>query len=506
LKANIISKIKPAPTIEMLDLIEARMSHEANENFYKFRQFMASAFKKKGLKLGWFQREVCYALMQFFNDFKAGKRPILLIETPPQHGKSHMVVDFIAWVLGHDPSLQVIYTSISERLGIRANLRLQRIFDSNKYQNCFRDSRIGTNNVVTISNQQLRNREMLEMIGHDGSFRNTTINGQIVGEGLDIGVIDDPLKGREQANSKTIRDKTWDWLTDDFFTRFSEYAGFIGIATSWHIDGPLERLAKKNPDIKILKYPAIVESLPYSRTHADMENRKEGDALFPKLKSKEFLLERQKLMALLSWQSLYQQNPQPLGGNLIDGSLFTRYKVAPIIKYRIIYGDTALKTAEANDYSVLEEWGKGEDGKIYLLNLRRGKWTAPVLEKTLEDFWSECAARDLNLFGTLRKVKIEDKASGTGLIQGIKKKNKIPIEGIPRSVDKYTRWCDVSGYQESGYVCLPDNAPWVSGFIAENEEFTADDSHRYDDQIDPMMDAIKEMLAGNTLDIWENLA
>jgi len=68
---------------------------------------------------------------------RAGKRPILLLQTPPQHGKSLSVIDFIAWAIGHDPELRVIYTSFSDRLGIRANLRLQRILDSKEYRRLF---------------------------------------------------------------------------------------------------------------------------------------------------------------------------------------------------------------------------------------------------------------------------------------------------------------------------------------------------------------------------------
>jgi hypothetical protein len=213
---------------------------EAKDNFWVYRQYI-----NPSLKLSWFQKEIAYALMQFYEDYKAGRRPKLIIEAPPQHGKSVQVIEFISWLAGHDPDAKTIYASFSERLGIRANLRLQRIYDSEKYKQVFPETQINKQNTVTISGQFLRNREILEYVNREGYFRNTTVNGSITGESLDISVLDDCVKGRAEAESQTIRDKTWEWLTDDFFTRFSESAGMLVIGTRWHIDDPMGRLMSK---------------------------------------------------------------------------------------------------------------------------------------------------------------------------------------------------------------------------------------------------------------------
>jgi predicted phage terminase large subunit-like protein len=76
---------------------------------------------------------------------------------------------------------------------------------------------------------------------------------------------------------------------------------------------------------------------------------------------------------------------------------------------------------------------------------------------------------------------------------------------VQRSKDKYTRVSDILGYIESGYVSLPIDSPFICDFVAECEAFTADDSHAHDDQIDPMCDAITEMLQSNGLRAWENM-
>ena len=109
-----------------------------------------------------------------------------------------------------------------------------------------------------------------------------------------------------------------------------------------------------------------------------------------------------------------QQSPAPLGGGIIKGSAFGRYDVLPKIKYRMIFADTANKTKTYNDYSVFQCWGLGEDNKLYLIDQIRGKWEAPDLKQQAKDFWAKHKA--IKGYGALRKLNIEDAASGTGLI------------------------------------------------------------------------------------------
>jgi len=243
--------------------------------------------------------------------------------------------------------------------------------------------------------------------------------------------------------------------------------------------------------MEVMRFPAL--SSP-DAILMDNDPRPPGSdlPLFPELKSKEFLLLRKTAMANAYWQALYQQNPINIGGNLIRGESFRRFDVIPKIQYRKIYGDTAQKTKEANDYSVFECWGKAESGSAILLDLIRGKWEAPELERRAVAFWNKHAA--MEGLGVLRELCIEDKASGTGLIQKIRNDNQIPVKGIERTTDKLTRIMDVLPYIDTGMVGFLSGAPFESDFIAECEEFSPDDSHAHDDQIDPMCDAISDML------------
>src|SRR5699024_9280380 len=107
----------------------------------------------------------------------------------------------------------------------------------------------------------------------------------ITGETLDIGIIDDPLKGWVESNSKVVRERTKSWYVADFRTRFAENAGMIFIMTRWHVDDLLSYIISKNySNVKHLIYPAIAEK--------DEQHRNKGEPLFPELKSLDFLLER----------------------------------------------------------------------------------------------------------------------------------------------------------------------------------------------------------------------
>jgi len=152
----------------------------------------------------------------------------------------------------------VIYGSFSDRLGVRANRRLQRTYDGFQYQSIFR-TRIGIENVATATGRWSRNDEILEYQNAEGYFRNTTVGGAITGESLDLGVIDDPIKSRSESMSEAVRNRTWEWLTDDFLPRFSDKGALVMILTRWNLDDPAGRLIKHYPGLRVLRYPALAE-------------------------------------------------------------------------------------------------------------------------------------------------------------------------------------------------------------------------------------------------------
>lgn len=471
-------------TSDDLDLIEQYMIAKSRESFWAYRQYL-----NPNLKIGWWQREVARELMAFYRQLVAGERPMLIIQAPPQHGKSVQAVEFISWLAGINPDIRTIYASFSQDLGMRANRDLQRIYTGDKYRKTFPETVIGNQDDGT---KATANQFFLQYAGKSGYFRNTTIGGQITGQSLDLGVIDDPIKGRKEANSKVVRDAAWSWFTDDFFTRFSEEAGMLAILTRWHVDDPIGRLIEKYPHVKVLSYPAIATR--------DEKHRKEGEPLFPEHKSLDFLMARKEVMPEANWLALYQQSPVILGGEIFKDHWWQYHDYTfddhPEWDYRIIYADTALKTGQSNDYSVFQLWA-AYSGNIYLLDQIRGKWEAPELLKVGRAFYERHL--DPTNRGYLRGMKVEDKASGTGLIQTLQREG-VTVIPIPRSTDKESRANDVLPSIEAGRVFLPRKASWLAGL---KEELAAFPNGVHDDQIDPLIDAIADnCLTTYSLDAW----
>jgi hypothetical protein len=114
-------------------------------------------------------------------------------------------------------------------------------------------------------------------------------------------VIDDYVKDRNEANSKGARDKTWGWFTDVYMPRFSATSGLLILCTRWHIDDLLGRYLQRNPDVKVLRYPAIAETDEW--WDAPKYRRKTGEALFPEFKPLDLLMERKRHAAVSLWAS-----------------------------------------------------------------------------------------------------------------------------------------------------------------------------------------------------------
>ncbi len=227
----------------------------------------------------------------------------------------------------------------------------------------------------------------------------------------------------------------------------------------------------------------------------------DGELLFPERFPAHVVARDKIVMGSNAVAGQFQQRPSPRGGGMIKGAWFGRYSALPKMQWRQMFGDTAQKTGENNDYSVFELWGMGYDNRIYLIDLVRGKWESPELKRTLIDFWSKHTALTSPDTGELRSVGVEDKVSGTSLIQEVRRDGRIPIYGIQRNKDKLQRVNDYTPQIEAGYVMIPSESPFVSDFVAECEAFTANDSHAYDDQIDPMLDAIETMRCQGFADI-----
>lgn len=437
-----------------------------------------------------FAQELCAAIEQFLEDQRAGKRPVLVVQAPPQHGKSDIVSRYApAWLFGQNPDLSIGGLSYAKDLASDMNRDVQRIMLSPEYGRLFPDASLSAKRAVHVDLESKRNSDVFEIVNRKGRYIGAGVGGPLTGKRLDIGIIDDPIKNAQEALSQVTKDSVWNWYITTFATRLSKNSGQIIMATSWATDDLSGRAIAATPRAKVLKFVAV--NMPGEKGY-DV-NRRQG-ALVPELHPLDKLLETKALMSDYFWSAMYQQSPIALGGNMFKTDGFKFWKgVPPKLKWRAVYADTAQKTKEHNDYSVFQCWGESWDGQAVMLDQIRGKWEAPELLSQAKAFWGKHKIGGDGM-GVLRSFNVEDKASGTGLIQSM---TGIPVVGIPRSVDKITRAMDAIPLIQSGNVLLPEDAPWLSDYLSE---FAAFPKGTHDDQIDPTMDAIADILSPQKTD------
>ncbi len=311
-------------------------------------------------------------------------------------------------------------------------------------------------------------------------------------------IIDDPIKPDDVSSEATRKFINARWQ-NTFRSRLGdEKVPVIVIMQRLHVDDfTAHLLATSGEQWHVLKLPIEIdgecasisdhaEMIPHGLPNGPLWEKKHTEAEIDVLR-----------LSPLEFAGQYMQEPTVAGGNLFKSEWFLEHDEPPRIKWRAIYVDTAQKTKERNDYSVFEHWGQGMDGKAYLLDLVRGRFEAPELEATAIRLWNEAAHLDRDRWGVLRKMAVEDKVSGTGLIQGLKRK-AIPVVAIQRDKDKFTRAQDIVPSVAAGLVSIPKNAPWRKDFMSEILAFP-DGAH--DDQVDPMMDAVLDMCGSPQLTI-----
>lgn len=480
---------------QTLEAYKRRAISEARSSLMGFTLYTNPLYET-----GWFNELLSAELDQFLSDVEAGKMPRLMIFAPPRSGKSEKASRrFPAYVLGKHPDWNVIACSYSSDLANRMSRDTQRIVGSKKYADVFPDTSLPSSR--TGAGGAIRTAELWEVVNakgeiHGGSYRAAGVNGGITGQGMNIGIIDDPAKDYKTASSPTYQEAVIDWYDTTFFTRADpKINGIIIILTRWHQNDLAGQLLKKAEEggeqWRVVSFPMEAEKDEVHELNGKKYLlRKPGEILFPERMPQEFV-DKAKQRGSLVWNALYQQRPTAKGGGLIKSEWFGEYKELPVMKWRAVYGDTAQKTKEVNDFSVFEHWGLGVDGYMYLIDMIRGKWEADELKRRAIAFWNSC--KQLKN-GPLRHMAIEDKASGTGLIQSIRKDALCPVKAIQRDKDKYTRLMDTQGFIESGYIKLPTDKPFINDFLVEMEAINPE-FNTHDDQLDPMMDAITEMKA-----------
>lgn len=159
-----------------------------------------------------------------------------------------------------------------------------------------------------------------------------------------------------------------------------------------------------------------------------------------------------------------------------------------------IFADTAQKTGQHNDFTVFIL--AGADGRnVYILDLMRDRLEAPDLISAAKAFYERHRPNRITNPVRFAGFFVEDKVSGTGLIQTLRRETDIPVIPIQRDRDKVSRVNDVLPYIRAGRLFVPESAPWANAYIGELAAFSPAMTHEHDDQVDPTCDALSELLS-----------
>jgi|LSQX01.2.fsa_nt_gb predicted phage terminase large subunit-like protein len=405
------------------------------------------------------------------DDVACGKIKRLMIWMPPQHGKSMMITEtFPSYYLGKNPDSRAMIGSYNDNFA-------QKFGRKNRDKIAeFGEEIFG----ISLSKEK-NSAASWDIAGHAGGMISVGIGGAATGEGAHLLIIDDPIKNREEANSKTMRDKVHEEYRSTFKTRVRPGGAIIIVMTRWHEDDLCGRLL--NPeygepdDWEIIRLPAEAEV-------DDLLGRAEGDSLWPEGGfTSEWLAQQKAAVGSYAYAGLYQQRPSPAEGGIIRRSWFKFYKQPPsTIGTQAQSWDCTFKDGDNNDFVAGHVWGK-QGADFFLLDRVHGRMG---ITETMQ------AIRTLSAKHPKARAKyVEDAANGPAVIELLKKKVPGLIPVRPEG-GKIVRAQAVSPYIEAGNVYLPDPsiAPWVHDFIEECANFP---NGAHDDDVDAMSQAIIQL-------------
>lgn len=251
----------------------------------------------------------------------------LIIQAPPQHGKSQGSSRFLpSFILGHYPDKKIVICSYAATIAKDFNRDCQRIIDSELYAQLFPDTRLNYSNVVTVSNNYLRNSDVFEIVGRRGSLMVVGRGGSLTSKTADIMILDDLYKDSLEANSPIVRENAWDWYTKVARTRLHNNSQQLIVFTRWHPEDIIGKIleteqviiAKKWSDFEnIPKGAWVLVNFEAIRTEqpSEIDQRQKGEALWPERHSLDRLLSLRKIDPV-GFECLHQGNPANAEGKL----------------------------------------------------------------------------------------------------------------------------------------------------------------------------------------------
>jgi predicted phage terminase large subunit-like protein len=418
-------------------------------------------------------------------DLASGKISRLIIEAPPRHGKSFLAaIHFPAWFLGKYPTKQIIVASHSAEYASDIGRSIRNLVGNPETEKIF-------NGLGLAQDSKAADRWHTTA---GGVFVGVGVGSSVLGRGAHLALIDDPLKGHEEADSKLMRERLWSWYQASLYTRLMPGAGICVIATRWSFDDLTGRLLDaqdKNPNAdkwEVVHLPAIAED-------GDILGRLPGEALWPEWFPIETLKKVREAITIREgprfWSALYQQRPVEEEGTQFRKSWFKYYgrdihrqieatlrneKASP--GYFRVYGasDYAV-TSQGGDFTVHMVVGVDQRGDIYVLDLWRGQETSDVwveavvdlMEKWKPMMWAEESGQIAKSIGPYLQKRMRERNV------------YCRREQFSSATDKVSRTRSIAARASMGKVYLPEGDGWTGSFLYELTRFPVGIN---DDQVD----------------------
>jgi predicted phage terminase large subunit-like protein len=375
-------------------------------------------------------------------------------------------VAYVAWRLGHDPTLRVIVVSYSAELAAELHRQFRMVVKSAWYAELFPNVRWAKETSVEF------------VTSRGGGRYATSVGGTLTGRGADLIIVDDPLNAAE-SHSETARKKLIDWFGGTLASRLNDKTRnpMIVVAQRLHEDDLPGHLLRAG-GWQHLSLPATALErerilIGPGRFHL----RRPGEALHEAREPLHVLEQIRAEIGSLKFSAQYQQQPVPLEGNLVRREWFKPYDALPPRTYnsRIVQSwDVAATTGSGSDYSVCTTWlicG----GNFYLLHVFRERLTYPPLR---------CKVIELAQEHRTETILIEDAGFGLNLIQDLYTDkpawmpNPIGIKPVSTKLDRFEAQ---TAKIEAGHLRIPNEAHWLGAFLNEMLAFP---NARHDDQVD----------------------
>ena len=412
-----------------------------------------------------------------------GKRNLAITIAPRAYKTTFASRYFPAWCLAEvSPDCEFILTSYSEGLAVGNAMTIRKFIAQEWHQDLYPHLRV---------DRKSRDVQNYFMTTAGGAVYAVGTGGTITGMGAGktrngFGgaiIIDDPLKAQDSRSMKE-RENCINFYSGVLKNRKNNalHTPIILIQQRLHVDDLVGWVLKNEPkDWALVSFPAIVDGKllnPVTMNMEDLANLKEVDPV--------------------TYWAQYMQTPIVPGGSMIKLDWWKTYKLSENVYkkgYMFITADTAFKSKEDSDQSVLQCWMANRDG-MFLLDAVYGRWEFPQLLENAATFWRKW--RQYNV----REFFVEDKASGTPLAQTLEMNGLPAVAWKPQdfdfATDKVGRVSDAAFLVHAGRIFLPEGDTNVridneksmklQDFAADLAEqaalFQRDMGHAHDDHVD----------------------